>query len=48
MAALAHAQPRLSEFRWREHGEQVLEFQYEVYQRNFPGFTVGPAFLTDY
>jgi len=38
----------LTEFRWREHGEQVLEFQYEVYQRNFPGFTVGSTFLTDY
>jgi ribosomal protein S18 acetylase RimI-like enzyme len=35
-------------FRSREHMTRVLQFQYEVYQRNFPGFVVGRAFLADY
>ncbi|NLO74368.1 MAG: GNAT family N-acetyltransferase [candidate division WS1 bacterium] len=48
MAALPQSQPHLTELRWREHGERVLEFQREVYERNFPGFHVGPAFLVDY
>jgi ribosomal protein S18 acetylase RimI-like enzyme len=48
VAALAQPQPRLVPFRWKEHGARVLEFQYEVYERNFPGFQVGHGFLGDY
>jgi ribosomal protein S18 acetylase RimI-like enzyme len=48
VAALTEPQPRLVPFRWKEHGARVLEFQYEVYQCNFPGFQVGQGFLADY
>ncbi len=40
--------PAVKPFSWREHGQQVLQFQYEVYERNFPGFRVDGAFLADY
>lgn len=40
--------PVVRPFSWREHGQQVLQFQYEVYERNFPGFRVNGAFLADY
>jgi ribosomal protein S18 acetylase RimI-like enzyme len=40
--------PRVKVFNWRDHGPRVLQFQYEVYERNFEGFRVTPNFLTDY
>jgi ribosomal protein S18 acetylase RimI-like enzyme len=40
--------PKIKALRWRDHGARVLQFQYEVYERNFPGFRVTPAFLSDY
>lgn len=46
--ATVERSPTIKAFSWREHGAQVLQFQYEVYERNFPGFRVTPAFLSDY
>ncbi|HEY3398660.1 MAG TPA: GNAT family N-acetyltransferase [Armatimonadota bacterium] len=40
--------PAVKAFRWRDHLARVLEFQYEVYERNFPGFRVDGEFLADY
>lgn len=39
---------RVREMRWPADREAVLSFQYEVYERNFPGFRVTPGFLRDY
>ena len=46
--ALAEPVLAIKPFQWRLHGSQVLEFQYEVYQCNFPGFVGGDGFLADY
>lgn len=48
MAALSQATARVVPFNWRQHSDRVLEFQYEVYQENFPGFRVDRLFLADY
>jgi ribosomal protein S18 acetylase RimI-like enzyme len=40
--------PTLREFRWRTDRDEVLGFQAEIYETNFPGFQVGQAFLRDY
>ena len=40
--------PIIRRFNWRRHRQAVLEFQYETYERNFPGFRVDKAFLRDY
>ena len=40
--------PKIKAFNWRDHGAQVLRFQYEVYERNFAGFRVTQGFLADY
>jgi len=40
--------PMIREFNWRQDRRAVLSFQREVYERNFPGFTVDKAFLRDY
>ena len=48
MAALSQTTAQVVPFNWRQHGERVLQFQYEVYQENFPGFTVDRIFLADY
>lgn len=46
--AMAQPAPIITPFRWRQHGLQVLQFQYEVYEENFPGFVVDAAFLADF
>ncbi|MCE5216725.1 GNAT family N-acetyltransferase [bacterium] len=33
---------------WRRHSEDVLEFQREIYETNFPGFIATAQFLRDY
>lgn len=40
--------PRVRPFRWPADKNAVLSFQYEVYERNFPGFRVTRSFLRDY
>jgi len=40
--------PHLREFRWRTDRDPVLGFQAEIYETNFPGFQINPAFLRDY
>lgn len=42
------SKPRLRPFRLRSDLDAVLEFQYEVYETNFPGFRVDRYFLEDY
>jgi len=46
--AVVERLPKIKPFNWRDHGSRVLQFQYEVYERNFPGFRVTQAFLADY
>jgi len=46
--AIVERLPKIKPFNWRDHGPRVLQFQYEVYERNFPGFRVTQAFLADY
>lgn len=46
--AIVERSAKLKPFNWRDHGQRVLQFQYEVYERNFPGFRVTPGFLADY
>ena len=46
--AIVERLPKIKPFNWRDHGPRVLQFQYEVYERNFPGFRVTQAFLSDY
>jgi len=36
------------ELDWKRDRRQVLEFQRDTYELNFPGFRVTPAFLRDY
>ena len=40
--------PIIRRFNWRRDRQAVLQFQYETYERNFPGFRVDEAFLRDY
>jgi len=44
----ALGEPRLRPFNLRRDLEPVLEFQYEVYEGNFPGFRVDRFFREDY
>jgi ribosomal protein S18 acetylase RimI-like enzyme len=46
--AAVEQRAKLKAFNWRDHGPQVLRFQYEVYERNFEGFRVTQGFLADY
>lgn len=46
--AITQRVPTIRPFRWQQHGRQVLQFQYEVYEGNFPGFVVDAGFLADY
>ncbi len=39
---------RLRRFDWRTDRTAVLSFQYEIYETNFPGFTVDDDFIRDY
>jgi ribosomal protein S18 acetylase RimI-like enzyme len=39
---------RIRDFSWRTDREQVLRFQYEIYETNFPGCTVDRSFIRDY
>lgn len=41
-------EPRLRRFNPRRDLSGVLEFQYEVYETNFPGFRVDRSFRDDY
>jgi len=40
--------PVIRKFNWRRDKEAVLQFQYEIYERNFPGLCVDKRFLSDY
>ncbi len=40
--------PQIAPFNWRRHSREVLEFQREIYESNFPGFVVDEQFLRDY
>lgn len=40
--------PHLREFRWRTDRDVVMGFQKEIYETNFPGFTMTTVFLRDY
>lgn len=40
--------PIIRKFNWRRDRQAVLEFQYEIYERNFPDFRVDERFLRDY
>jgi ribosomal protein S18 acetylase RimI-like enzyme len=42
------AEPTIRPFSFRRDCDQVLDFQYEVYERNFPGLVVDAFFLEDY
>ena len=33
---------------WRQHSRDVLEFQREIYEANFPGFLADRQFIRDY
>ncbi|MGD9497020.1 MAG: GNAT family N-acetyltransferase [Armatimonadota bacterium] len=46
--AEAQAEPRVRRLNPRRDLEQVLEFQREVYEVNFPGFRVDHYFLEEY
>lgn len=39
---------RIRKFNWRTDRTQVLSFQYEIYETNFPGCTVDRSFIRDY
>ncbi len=39
---------RLRKLNWRRDQADVLSFQYEIYETNFPGCTVDDAFIRDY
>jgi len=43
-----HSEPTILPFNFRRDCEKVLDFQYEVYERNFPGLVVDSFFLEDY
>jgi len=40
--------PHLRELRWRTDRAAVLSFQAEIYESNFPGFSISHVFLRDY
>ena len=40
--------PEIRQFNWRRDRSAVREFQYEIYERNFPGFQVDEVFMDDY
>jgi ribosomal protein S18 acetylase RimI-like enzyme len=40
--------PKIRRFRLRQDLDAVLEFQFEVYETNFPGFHVDQSFRDDY
>lgn len=40
--------PRIVELHWRRHGRDVVAFQREIYETNFPGFVADEQFLRDY
>ena len=40
--------PQIKRLNWRTHHRDVLEFQREIYETNFPGFVVSKRFLRDY
>jgi ribosomal protein S18 acetylase RimI-like enzyme len=40
--------PVVRQFNWRRHIQAVMEFQREIYEVNFPGFTATAQFLRDY
>lgn len=40
--------PRIVELNWRRHGRDVVAFQREIYETNFPGFVADEQFLRDY
>lgn len=40
--------PRIVELNWRRHGRDVIAFQREIYESNFPGFVADEQFLRDY
>jgi len=40
--------PEIKELNWRKHSRDVLEFQREIYETNFPGFQADERFLRDY
>jgi len=44
----AQGEPTIRPFNFRRDCEQVLDFQYDVYERNFAGFVVDAFFLADY
>lgn len=45
---LPQTEPTMRRFNVRRDLEQVLDFQFEVYEGNFPGFEVDRAFRDDY
>lgn len=45
---LPQSEPRLRRFNLRRDLDAVLDFQFEVYEVNFPGFHVDRAFRADY
>ncbi|MGI5819824.1 MAG: GNAT family N-acetyltransferase [Armatimonadota bacterium] len=45
---LPHEEPRLRRFNLRRDLSVVLDFQFEVYEINFPGFHVDQDFRDDY
>ncbi len=40
--------PEIKELNWRRHSREVLQFQREIYETNFPGFKADERFLRDY
>jgi ribosomal protein S18 acetylase RimI-like enzyme len=45
---LSQSEPKLRRFKLRQDLEAVLDFQFEVYETNFPGFHVDQSFREDY
>ncbi|MFW5868202.1 MAG: GNAT family N-acetyltransferase [Armatimonadota bacterium] len=45
---LPQSEPKLRRFNLRRDLEMVLDFQFEVYETNFPGFRVDQSFRDDY
>ena len=43
-----HVAVQVKPFNWRHHSRDVLEFQRETYQVNFPGFVADRQFMHDY
>lgn len=40
--------PQIKPFNWRRHARDVLQFQKEIYENNFPGFVATEEFLRGY